>query len=48
MPEWWLEVVLPSTVFGLMLIFWIIIPPKNNEIDFASKIRSRIINLIKK
>ena len=48
MPEWWLEVVLPSTVFGLMLILWIVIPPKNNESDFASKIRSWIINMIKK
>jgi len=48
MPEWWLEVVLPSTVFGSMLIFWIAIPPKNNEKDIASQIRAWIINLIKK
>tara|TARA_Y100001960_G_scaffold324116_1_gene403833 strand:+ start:246 stop:392 length:147 start_codon:yes stop_codon:yes gene_type:complete len=48
MPEWWLEVVLPSTIFGLMLILWIIIPPKNNEDDFGSKIRSLIIKMVKK
>ena len=42
MPEWWLEAALPSVVFGLLFVVWIIIPASDHETDIASKIRNRL------
>ena len=41
MPEWLLEVMLPSVVFGGLLIMWITIPGPEGESDFASRLRDR-------
>jgi hypothetical protein len=42
MPEWWLEATLPSVVFGLMFLVWVILPEQDGESDFASRLRDRI------
>ena len=39
MPEWWLEALLPSLVFGTLLVVWIVLPPRPDESDLGSKIR---------
>ena len=41
MPEWLLEVMLPSVVFGGLLIMWIPIPAPEGESDFARRLRDR-------
>ncbi len=42
MPEWWLEAALPSAVFGLMFLIWVLLPAPEGESDFASRLRKRI------
>ena len=42
MPEWWLEAALPSVVFGLLFLVWVVIPAPDDETDIASKIRKRL------
>ena len=39
MPEWWLEAVIPGTVFGAMLALWVILPAREGEWDFGARIR---------
>ena len=41
MPEWLIEVRLPSVVCGGLLIMWITIPAPEGEADFASRLRDR-------
>ena len=45
MPDWLLEAMLPSVVFGGLFIMWVLIPaPEGDgegEPDFASRLRDR-------
>jgi hypothetical protein len=41
MPEWWLEVTLPTVIFGGLFLLWVLIPPPEGESDFASRLRDR-------
>ena len=43
MPDWLLEVMLPSMVFGGLFIMWVLIPAPEGEgePDFASRLRDR-------
>ena len=39
LPEWWFEAALPSAVFGMLFVLWVLIPSKNDEVDLGSRIR---------
>lgn len=40
MPEWWLEAVLPGSVFALMFLLWILLPNRSGVPDLGSRIRN--------
>jgi len=41
MPGWLVEIMLPTAVFGGLLIMWIAIPAPEGVSDFASRLRKR-------
>jgi hypothetical protein len=41
MPDWILEAILPTVVFGGMFVMWVLIPAPEDKTDFASRLRAR-------
>ena len=41
MPDWLVELMLPSVVFGGLFIMWVMIPAPEGESAFASRLRDR-------
>ena len=42
MPDWVLEAILPTVVFGGLFVIWVLIPAPEGESDFASRLRARL------